>query len=109
MFPDYHGKIGGFGGLLRGKKYIERPFGMADYLDVTRPDDLPFWAPTWWRMSHLVPPDRGGADPFILYDNRTGTILHVWEQENPPAYVDVLQVCTQLLDKQRSRQEEKGK
>jgi hypothetical protein len=98
MFPDYHGKIEGFYGSARGEKYIERPFGMRDYRETRCPTELPYWAPTWWRLTALVPPIRGrGVDPYVLYDDRTGTILHVWNQEYPPSYVEVLQVCSHLI------------
>jgi hypothetical protein len=101
MLPDYHGKLEGFYGLPPGEKYIERPFGMADFQERSCPTELPNWAPGWWRLVALVPPERrGGADPYVLYD-RWGNMMHVWDQEYPPSYAEVMQVCTRLLDKQR--------
>jgi hypothetical protein len=103
MFPDYHGKLEGFYGLPIGQKYTERPFGMADFTERSCPTELPYWVPTWWRLVALVPPQRGGGkDPFVLYDRRTDTILHVWDREYPPSYVEVMQVCTQLHSQRKT-------
>jgi hypothetical protein len=100
---DHYGKIEGFYGLSRGGKYIERPFGMDNFQERGCPTELPYWTPSWWRLTTLIPPRRReGLDPYVLYDDRTSTILHVWNQEYPPSYVEVMQVCTQLLEKQRS-------
>jgi hypothetical protein len=99
MFPDDRGKLEGFYGLRIGEKYIERPFGMSQFRERGCPTELPYWAPSNWRLVALIPPERaGGADPYVIYD-RWGKILHVWEQEYPPSYVEVLQVCTRLLSR----------
>lgn len=80
-------------------EHIERPFGMGDFQETRCPTELPYWAPSWWRLVALVPPSRGGGlDPCVLYD-RWGKILHIWEQEYPPSYVEVMQVCSQLTSK----------
>ena len=101
---DSRGTISGFYGFQRGQKYIERPFGMENFRETRCPTELPFWAPTWWRLTALVPPiQRGGADPYVLYDDRDNSILHIWDQEYPPSYIDVMQICTQLVEKQRRR------
>jgi hypothetical protein len=79
--------------------HIEKPFGMGDFQERKCPTELPYWAPSWWRLVALVPPERAGSpDPYVLYD-RWGNILHVWNQEYPPSYVEVMQICTQLLSK----------
>jgi hypothetical protein len=81
-------------------EHIERPFGMAGFVERKCPTELPYWAPSWWRLVALVPNQGSGLDPYVLYD-RWGNILHVWNQEYPPSYVEVMQVCSQLCDKSR--------
>jgi hypothetical protein len=95
---DYRGKISGFYGYPRGQSGPERPFGMANFSEERCPTELPYWAPSGWRLTALIPPEYvpERIDPYILYD-QWGKILHVWNQEYPPSYVDVLQVCDQLL------------
>jgi len=91
----------GFYDLPVGEKYIERPFGMGDFQERKCLTELPPWAFTGWRLVALVPPSRGDSrDPYVIYD-RWGSILHIFEQEYPPSYVEVLQVCSQLLSKER--------
>lgn len=90
----------GFSGHPVGRS-IERPFGMVDYVEAPYyGDGLPLWVPTGWRLVRLAPPtvDPLRWDPYVLYD-RWDNILYVWEQEDPPPYVDVLEVCTKLLAK----------
>lgn len=78
---------------------VERPFGMRDFNEGRCPTELPYWAPSGWKLVALEPPRyREGSDPYILYD-QWGSILHIWEQEYPPSYLEVMQVCTQLLAK----------
>jgi len=77
----------------------ERPFGMGEFVEATCPTELPYWVPTGWRLVALQPPQymrTAHPDPYVLYDG-WGNILHVWDQEYPPSYVDVLQVCSRLL------------
>jgi hypothetical protein len=76
----------------------ERPFGMQDYREVSysRACELPYWVPSGWKLVALLPPQyRSGIDPYVLYDG-WGNILHVWDQEYPPSYVEVMQVCSRL-------------
>jgi hypothetical protein len=82
----------------RAEPEIERPFGMQHYREMRYPGELPYWAPSGWRLVALVSAARDSNDPYVLYD-QWGKILHVWEQEYPPSYVDVLEVCTKLLTK----------
>jgi hypothetical protein len=97
MFQDYDGKIEGFYGAPVGYVGPERPFGMADFQERVCPTELPYWTPVGWRLVALVPPIRGDSrDPYVLYD-RWGSILHVFNQEYPPSYVEVMQVCSELL------------
>lgn len=88
----------GFYGLPVGEKYIERPFGMGNFEERKCPTELPYWAPSDWRLVRLVSLIQGSQDPYVLY-NRWGDMLYVWDQEYPPSYVEVMQVCTQLLSK----------
>lgn len=80
----------------------ERPFGMADFEERGCPTELPYWAPGDWVLVALVPPEyiRHYSDPYVLYDG-WGNILHVWSQEYPPSYVEVMQICTQLTRRQK--------
>ena len=92
----------GFYGLPVSEIGPERPFGMANFQERRCPTELPFWAPSDWRLVALVPPIRGDSrDPYVLYD-RWGNMLHVWDQEYPPSYVEVMQVCSCLLASKRS-------
>lgn len=96
---DYHGYITGFYGYPIGTPYTDRPFGMANFEEGICPTELPDWAPSWWRIVALVPPRlSGGKDPYAIYD-RWGNLLYLWDQNEPPHYSEVVQVCTKLLCK----------
>lgn len=91
----------GFYGLPIGLKRIERPFGMYDFGEEPCPTELPYWVPTGWRLVAVKPLENDGRyfhDPYIIYD-QWDNMLHVWEQEYPPSYAEVLQVCNRLLSK----------
>jgi len=83
--------------IVKGAYYIDRPFGMENFEERPCPTPLPYWTPTGWRLVALVPPPRqSGADPYALYD-RWDNLLHVWDQEYPPSYVEVVKVCEKVM------------